>query len=65
MTATAAAEEGSVSITMTGGTVSVEYTGTLQESSDLAIWSTLDPQPASPFTFSLSAGDKRFFKAVP
>ncbi|MGC9452542.1 MAG: hypothetical protein ACP5I4_13980 [Oceanipulchritudo sp.] len=65
VTATAAAEEGSVSISMAGGTVSVEYTGTLQQSSDLATWSTLDPQPASPFTFSPTAGDKRFFKTVP
>lgn len=40
----------------------LNYRGTLQESNDLHSWTDLNPQPPSPWTFSLEPGEKRFFQ---
>ena len=55
----------SISISQSGGLIEVTYTGTIQESTSLSGWTTLDPQPASPFTVSLAPGEKIFYQVIP
>jgi hypothetical protein len=54
-----------LNITRSGETLTVDYVGTLQDSTLLSGWTDLDPQPASPFDFTLSTGQKRFFQIKP
>jgi hypothetical protein len=46
-----------------GGSLQLSFTGTLQESSDLQIWSDVSPQPASPCLITVGEGSK-FFRSV-
>ncbi|NDV61587.1 hypothetical protein G0Q06_03910 [Puniceicoccales bacterium CK1056] len=58
--------EPTISIANTGGSLEVTYTGTIQESTSLSGWTTIDPQPASPFTVPAPAsGDKIFYQVIP
>ena len=45
-----------------GDSLQVAFSGTLQESIDMETWTTMDPQPVSPFVFTLNSGQKRFFR---
>jgi hypothetical protein len=54
-----------LNITRTGDELTVEYVGTLQESTLLSGWTDSNPQPNSPFTFTLSSGEKQFYQIKP
>ena len=55
-----------VSIARSVDDFSVTFEGVLQESPDLATgnWTTLDPQPVSPYQVTIPPGVKRFFRAT-
>jgi hypothetical protein len=54
-----------LNITRAGDTLTVTYVGTLQESTLLSGWTDSNPQPSSPFTFTLSSGEKQFYQIKP
>ena len=54
-----------LNITRSGGELTVAYVGTLQESTLLSGWTDSNPQPSSPFTFTLSSGEKQFYQIKP
>lgn len=49
-------------LTLPSGNLSINFTGILYQSVDLGVWTKIDPQPASPFTFPPSQA-KLFFQA--
>jgi hypothetical protein len=55
----------SLSIDSVAGSLQVEYSGILEESTDLSTWTQLDPQPASPLIISVSTGEAKFFRLAP
>jgi hypothetical protein len=46
-----------------GGKLQINFTGTLQQSSDLQTWSDVTPQPASPWQVPVGVGNE-FFRVV-
>jgi hypothetical protein len=58
--------EPAISIMEVGGQLEITYSGgVIQESTSLSGWTTLDPQPASPFTVILAPGEKIFYQVIP
>jgi hypothetical protein len=51
---------GTAEISKPGNQIVIEFSGTLQTSSDLGVWEDVNPQPASPWTFNAVA-PKAFF----
>ena len=49
-------------LTKVDGSLIINYHGTIQQSTDLKNWTTVDPQPQSPFEIYLQSGEKVFYK---
>ncbi len=54
--------EPTISLARIGEVLRIGFSGTVQESPDMQTWTTMDPQPASPFEVTLPPGEKRFFR---